>query len=393
MSARPAPTEGSAGPTASHPLPLPARQPAARAAKKPVPAPAASLYTAGFDAQWELDLFGGKQRAAEAATADFEASREDLLDVLVSLLAEVARNYLEVRTSQARLAIATENLQTRTETEALTRQRLATGLASQLEVEEAVASQAQAQARIPALEESLAQAANRLAVLIGAQPGSLTATLAKPQPIPAVPQQLVIGVPAAVLHHRPDVRSAERQLAAQTARIGEATAALYPDLTLSGSIGLEAFTPGRLFSGSADNSSSHAGLSWPLFDFGAIRQNIAVQNARQEQALGNYEGTILTALEEVENSLTAYDREQRRYQALLRAEKATKNSFAIARQQYQAGLASFFTVLDSQRSLLTIQDQVATSRSTVTANLISLYKALGGGWTSFAATGEKDQQD
>lgn len=351
------------------------------------------LYTAGFDAQWELDLFGSKRRADEAAAADLEASREDLHDVLVSLLAEVARNYLELRTLQTRLAIATENLQTREETVSLTRQRQETGLAAQLEVEQAAASLAQAQAQIPALESNREQAANRLAVLLGAQPGSLQATLADPQAIPTVPEQLVIGVPAAMLQHRPDVRRAERQLAAQTARIGEATAALYPTLTLSGSIGLEAFSAGRLFNSNARNSSARAGLSWPIFDFGTIRQNITIQNARQEQALGNYEGTILTALEEVENTLTAYAREQRRYQALRRAETATENSFALARRQYEAGLVSFFGVLDSQRSLLAIQDQVATSRSTITANLISLYKALGGGWTSFAPATATTQQD
>ena len=351
------------------------------------------LYTAGFDAKWELDLFGAKRRALEAADADLEASREDLNDVLVSLLAEVARNYLEVRTYQTRLAIANENLCTREETAALTRQRKATGLASQLEVEQITAVLEQARAQLPALETGLRQAENRLTVLIGEQPGSLTDTLAQPQPIPAVPEQLLVGVPTEVLRHRPDVRRAERQLAAQTARIGVATAALYPDLSLSGSIGLEALTPGRLFNSDAQNSSARAGVSWSVFDFGAIRQNIEIQNAQQEQALINYEGTILTALEEVENSLTAYGREQHRYQSLLRAATATENSFVMARQQYEAGLINFLTVLDSQRSMLSTQDQVANSRSAITANLISIYKALGGGWTSAAAPNMNTQQD
>ncbi|MDH5298618.1 MAG: efflux transporter outer membrane subunit, partial [Desulfobulbaceae bacterium] len=343
------------------------------------------LYAAGFDASWELDLFGAKRRAEEAAAADLDASQEDLHDVLVSLLAEVATNYLEVRTYQARLAIARGSLNTREETAGLIGQRQATGLASGLEVEQTIASLEQARAQLPALESGREQAANRLAVLLGRQPGALAADLADLQPIPAAPEQLVVGVPAEVLRHRPDVRRAERQLAAQTARIGVATAALYPDLSLSGSIGLEAFVPERVFNSRSRNSSARAGLSWALFDFGAIRRNIEVQNALQEQALGKYQGAMLTALEEVENFLTAYDREQQRYQALGRAAAAEENALALARQQYTAGLVDFLTVLDSQRSLLTLQDQVATSRSAITGNLISLYKALGGGWSSLAA--------
>ena len=351
------------------------------------------LYAAGFDAAWELDIFGGKRRAEEAAAADLEASEADLRDVLVSLLAEVARNYLEVRTLQTRLAIAADNLQAREETAALTRQRLESGLIAEIEVEQAVASLEQARSQIPTLEADLGQAANRLAVLLGEQPGSLANVLAERQPIPIAPDRLVIGIPAAVLNHRPDVRRAERQLAAQTARIGEATAALYPDLSLAGSIGLEALAATRLFNSAARTASARAGLNWSLFDFGAIRQNIEVQNARQEQALGNYEGAILTALAEVENSLTAYDREQRRHLALTRAAAAAENGFALSRQQYEAGMIPFLTLLDSQRTLLAIQDQVATSGSAITANLITLYKALGGGWTPPAPQTDKDQQD
>ena len=351
------------------------------------------LFSAGFDAVWELDLFGGKRRAEEAAAADLEASEADLRDVLVSLLAEVARNYLEVRTLQTRLAIAAENLQAREETASLTRLRLESGLIAEIEMEQAVTSLEQTRAQIPALEADLGQAANRLAVLMGEQPGSLTTLLADRRPIPTAPERLVIGIPAEVLNHRPDVRRAERQLAAQTARIGEATAALYPDLTLTGSIGLEALAATRLFNSSARTGSARAGLNWSLFDFGAIRRNIEVQSARQEQALGNYEGTILTALAEVENSLTAYDREQRRHLALTRAEAAAANGFAMARQQYEAGMIPFLTLLDSQRSLLAVQDQVATSNSAITAHLIALYKALGGGWTSPAAPTETDQQE
>ncbi|MDH3359925.1 MAG: efflux transporter outer membrane subunit, partial [Desulfobulbaceae bacterium] len=261
------------------------------------------LYSAGFDASWELDLFGGNRRAEEAVQADLDASTEDFHDVQVTLLAEVARNYIEVRSYQARIDITTKNIASREETTALIRQRQEAGIASQLTVEQAVTSLEQARAQLPALESGLDQAANRLAVLLGRPPGDLAAELAAPAPIPTVPERLAIGIPADVLRQRPDVRRAERQLAAQTARVGVATAALYPKFSLTGSIGLDAYTPSRLFNSDAASSSARAGLSWPVFHFGAIRQNIEVRNAIQEQALINYEGVILAALEEVENSL------------------------------------------------------------------------------------------
>ena len=351
------------------------------------------LYALGFDAKWELDLFGGKQRAEEAAQAELEAGEEDYHDVLVTLLAEVARNYIEARSYQARLDIAKENINSREETTALIRQRQATGLASQLTVEQAVTSLEQARAQLPALETGFDQAANRLAVLLGKPPGSLARELAEPQPIPTVQERLAIGIPADVLRQRPDVRRAERQLAAQTARIGVATAALYPNLSLTGSIGLDAYTPSRLFNSDAQSSSARAGLTWPIFHFGAIRRNIEVQNAIQEQALINYESVILSALEEVENSLGTYDQELRRNQSLTLAAAAAANSLELARQQYDAGLVDFLTVLDSQRSKLSLQDQLTTSRSAIITNLISLYKALGGGWTSMSASADKNQQD
>ena len=351
------------------------------------------LYSAGFDASWELDLFGGKRRAEEAAQADLDASNEDFHDVQVTLLAEVARNYLEVRSYQARLAIATKNIVSREETTALIQQRFETGITSQLTVEQAVTSLEQARSQLPALESGLDQAANRLAVLLGRPPGDLAAELAEPTPIPTAPERLAIGIPADVLRQRPDVRRAERQLAAQTARIGVATAALYPNFSLTGSIGLEAYTPSRLFNSDAASSSARAGLSWPVFHFGAIRQNIEVRNAIQEQALINYEGVILAALEEVENSLGAYDRELRRNKSLALAATSAANSLDIARRQYDAGLVNFLTVLDSQRSQLSLQDQLATSRSAIITNLIALYKALGGGWTSLATPSDENQQE
>ncbi len=351
------------------------------------------LYSASFDAGWELDLFGGKRRTEEATQADLAASGEDLHDVLVSLLAEVARNYVELRSDQTKLNIAQKDIAAREESAALTLQRVTTGLAAQQEMEQAITSLEQARAQLPSLETNLHQTKNRLAVLLGAPPGSLGAELGKTCPIPTPPEHIVVGVPAEVLRHRPDVRRAERELAAQTARIGQATAALYPNFSLSGSIGLDAFTPARLFNSSARSSSAQAGISWSIFDFGAIRQNIEVQNARQEQALGKYEGTILSALAEVENAITAYANEQQRCQSLTLATASAQKSLQLAEQQYKVGLVNFFTVLDSQRTWLSLQNQLAGSHAAIATNLISLYKALGGGWTSLATTNKNSKQD
>jgi NodT family efflux transporter outer membrane factor (OMF) lipoprotein len=210
----------------------------------------------------------------------------------------------------------------------------------------------------------------------------LEGQLGPKKPIPEASIEIAIGVPAETLRRRPDVRRAERQLAAQTARVGVATADLYPTFSLPGSIGLEALTTNRFFN-TANRAWSIAGsLAWPIFKGGAIRQNIEVQNALQEQALNQYERTIRTALEDVENALVAYGEEQNRKQALAEATDAAQKSAELARNQYASGLIDFQSVLDAERSLLTFQDQLAQSRGQVTSNLISLYKALGGGWTA-----------
>lgn len=339
------------------------------------------LYSTGFDASWEIDLFGGKRRAIEAATAELQAYEEDMRDVLVSLLAEVALNYIEVRSYQTRLSIAETNLRVQEETYNITNWRRQAGLTTQLDVEQAKYSLEQTRSQIPTLRSGLEKAKNRLAVLLGQDPGSLHETLEERKAIPVAPLNVAVGVPADVLRQRPDVRRAERELAAQTAQIGVAEAELFPKLSLSGSIGLEALTLGNLFSSAARILSLGSNIVWTIFNAGSIRQNINVQSALQEQALIRYEATILTALEEVENALTAYANEQIRRQSLLEATEAAQNAMALARDQYSSGLIDFQVVLDTQRSLLSLQDELAINEGEVTSNLISLYKALGGGWT------------
>lgn len=347
------------------------------------------LYAVGFDASWELDLFGGKRRAIEVAEAELQASEEDLRDVLVSLLAEVALNYVEVRSFQTRLSIAEANLDAQEETYNITQWRFQAGLTTQLDVEQAKYNLEQTRSQIPTLQTGLEQAKNRLTVLLGQHPGFLEDTLAERKAIPVTPLEIAVGVPADVLRRRPDVRHTERQLAAQTAQVGVATAELYPKLSLIGSIGLEALSLGSLFSSGARTSAIASNIGWTVFDAGRIRQNIKVRTALQEQALIQYEAAVLTALEDVENALVAYADEQIRRRSLVEASQAAQRAVDLARDQYSSGLIDFQVVLDAQRSLLSLQDQLAISDGAVTSNLITLYKALGGGWTSLAPDAEK----
>ena len=318
----------------------------------------------------------------EAAEANLQASREGLRDVLVSLVSEVALNYVEARTYQARLAVAEANLKAQQETCELTRWRYEAGLSDELALEQARYNLESTRSQIPTLRSGLEETKNRLAVLLGERPGMIHKELEERKPIPVTPLEVAVGVPADTLRRRPDIRKAERELAAQTARIGVATADLYPRFTLKGSIGLEALSPGNLISYGSRASSIGPRVTWAVFDAGAIRKNIEVQSALQEQALIQYETAVLSALEEVENALVAYANEQVRRQSLLEASQAAQRAAKLARDKYAAGLIDFQVVLDAERSLLSLQSQMAESDGKVTSNLIALYKALGGGWTS-----------
>jgi outer membrane protein, multidrug efflux system len=342
------------------------------------------LYAAGIDAGWELDVFGGVRRSMEAAEADLGASQEGLRDVLVSLLAEVALNYIELRTYQARLTVAEANLVAQSESYQLTLWRFEAGLSDQLAAEQARYNLENTRSQIPTLRTGSEQAMNRIAVLMGEQPGMVHKELAQHKPVPITPLEVTVGVPADVMRRRPDVRKAERDLAAQTARIGVTTAELYPKFKLSGSIGLEAFSLGSLVSWASRTISGGANISWRIFDAGTIRQNIEVQSALQEQYLIAYEAAVLGALKDVENALVAYAEEQNRRHSLTETTQAAQRAVDLTQFKYQTGLADFSNVLDAQRSLLSFQDQLAQSEGTITSNLVRLYKALGGGWTSLA---------
>lgn len=338
------------------------------------------FYSVGFDAAWELDLFGGVSRSVEAAQADLQAEEEGLRDVLVSLTAEVALNYAELRTAQARLAAVEKNLQVQEESYRLVRTRVAAGLDDELTELQARYNLENARSQLPGLRASINEAMNRLSILLGETPGSLQGLLREQMPVPAAPLEIVVCVPADLLRRRPDIGRAERELAAQTARIGVATAELYPKLTLNGSIGLEALSPDKLLRTTSHAYTIGPRVTWPIFSAGSIRRNIDVQSALQEQALIQYESTILNALEEVENALVSYAEEERRRESLQEAAQAAREAMDLARTNYIAGLSDYDDVLDAQRMLLSLEEQLAQSSGTALTYLIQLYKALGGGW-------------
>jgi NodT family efflux transporter outer membrane factor (OMF) lipoprotein len=339
-----------------------------------------NVYQAGFDASWEIDVFGGTRREVQAGKAEVAAAEFGRRNVLVTLLGEVARNYVETRGLQRRLEIANKNLKTQEEALAITENRCKNGLTSDLDVQQAATLLANTRAAIPTLESGIQGYIHRLGVLLGQPPEALLAELSAPAPIPAAPPVVPAGLPSDLLRRRPDIQQAERQLAAATARIGVATADLFPKFYLTGLAGFQSTSASDWFTGDSKFWSVGPTAQWRIFDAGRIRANIRVQNARQEQALAAYEKTVLMSFEDVENSLVAYAKEQIRRRSLEDAVKSSQDSLRLASQLYSNGLASFINVLDAERSLYLAEDALVQSDRAVTQNLISLYKALGGGW-------------
>lgn len=338
------------------------------------------LFQLGLDASWEVDIFGGTRRSVEAATADLEASQENLRDVVVSLLAEVAVNYLDLRGNQRRITIARDNIEVQRQTLVLTRAKFQAGLSSELEIAQAEAQLSSTESRVPQFESASRRAIHRLGVLLGMEPGALLDELSVAVELPVTPPEIPIGLPSDLLRRRPDVRRAERQLAAATARIGIATADLFPRFILTGSAGWQSYNASDLISPHSQAFSFGPSIRWPIFDAGRIRANIQVQNARQEQALVQYEKTVLTSLEDVENSLVSYSREQVTRGYLSQAVDANQRAVEIANELYTQGLVDFLNVLVTQRNLFQLQEQLSLSEQAVCTNLVALYKSLGGGW-------------
>ena len=341
---------------------------------------ASRLHSAGFDATWELDVFGGARRAAEAGDADEAAAEESLRDVLVSVVAEIALNFADLRTLEHRRSIAEANLAAQAESGDIIAAQVEAGAVTTFDLDRARANVEETRASIPAIDQEIVAVRNRLCTLVGRSPGALEDVLGSTSGIPDVPIEVAIGIPADVLRRRPDVRAAERRLAAETARVGVATAELYPKFVLNGSIGIESTSMAGL-SGIYDFGPQ---IRWALFRGGSIRREIEIQSEVQEQALIAYEARVAEALAEVETSLSAFGEEQARLVSLRLSSEAAARAAEVATARYQAGLTGYIDVLDAQRSRLSAEDAVARSEGKLVSDLVRLYKALGGGWQSLA---------
>jgi NodT family efflux transporter outer membrane factor (OMF) lipoprotein len=338
------------------------------------------IWQGGLSASWEVDLWGGVRRAVESGTASADASEENRRAALLSSLAEVARDYVQLRGAQAQLAIARDNVRTAQQSLSLTQQRAAGGVTTDLDVANASAQLRTTLSQIPAIEQQEAQLINALSLLLGQPPNALRGELQVAKPVPPVPPRVPVGLPSELARRRPDIRQAEAQLHAATADIGVAEAAFYPSLTLTGSAGLQALQFQHAFDLSSNQYSLGPGLTVPIFQGGQLRSTLELRQAQQQEAAVTYQKTVLQAWHDVDNALTAYKAEQARRDELVLAVADNRRALGLAQSRYAQGVADFLAVLDAERSLLSAQQQMADSTATVSANLVALYRALGGGW-------------
>jgi NodT family efflux transporter outer membrane factor (OMF) lipoprotein len=342
--------------------------------------PPFDLWQYGFDASWELDLWGRVRREVEGADAAVAASREAQRAALISAQAELARDYVQLRGTQDSLRITNENLRTAQQALQLTRERAAGGLTTDLDVANAASQVATTAAQIPQLEQQQAAGINQISLLLGAPPGALESMLLTPKPIPAVPPVVPIGLPSDLVRRRPDIRQAEALLHEATADTGVAVADFYPRFTLSGSVGIQATQFRNLDTLISQQYAAGPSLTIPIFQGGQLRATLELRRAQQQEAAISYHRTVLQAWHDVDNALVAYDAEQRRRDQLARAVAASQRALGLARQRYAQGVADFLDVLTAERTLLAAQQQYADSTTTISTNLVSLFKALGGGW-------------
>ena len=347
-----------------------------------------NLFQTGLDAAWELDIFGGVRRSIEAADADIQTSVEDHRDTLVTLAAEVALNYIELRGFQQEIIIAQNNLQSQQHTAGLTRKRFQVGLVSALDVANADALVATTSSQIPVIETSAQQAIYNLSVLLALEPSALVKELSPAAAIPANPPEVPMLLPSDLLLRRPDVRRAEAQIHGATARIGVATADLFPKFNLIGSTGFQGNKTSDWIKRINRVWSVTPSVDWKIFDAGRIRSNIELQKALQEETILAYEKTILTAFQDVENALIAYAKEQQRRTALLAAVTANRRAVDLSTRLYIEGQTDFLNVLDAQRSLFASEEALVQSTRSLSTDLVALYKALGGGWDGESKTDE-----
>ncbi len=342
-----------------------------------------NLYEAGFDAQWELDVFGETARQTEAAEARREAAVENLRAVRVTLFAEVARAYIELRGAQQERAVARNLVEIQTKSLARVQAKERTGLSTPLDVSQAEAQLRQAEARLPAFETRIRAAAYRLGVHTGQMPLTLWGELEPPRNVPLPEDSVPISLPAALLQRRPDVRAAERQLHAASADIGAATAALYPSFNISGAMQLASISFGDFFAMNSRAFNLSPAIEWPIYQGGALRANITAAEARYDQAYARFHDSVLRALEEVEASLAAYGESWRTLARSGAAASAAGKAFRLANKRYEAGLEEFLTVLEANEALNETERARASAKTNAAVNLVRLYKALGGGWEPF----------
>ncbi|MDR1133360.1 MAG: TolC family protein [Synergistaceae bacterium] len=333
----------------------------------------------GLDASWEIDIFGGKKFATEAAEADLESSHAALHSAWVTLSSEVALNYLSLRTLQERLRIANLNLELQEETLAMISSLYESGLVDTLALNQSTYTVETTRASIPTLKSNIEAVMNALAILSGRTPGSLESSLISPRPLPK-PEIALAGIPADALRQRPDIRAAERALAAQVSRKKSAERDLYPKFFLAGSIGLETLSGSSLFSGDSFGFSFGPRITLPIFHGGAIRKNIEVQSAREEQLLALYEGVVLKAVAEVRDALSANYQEIERNKSLRAGMSAARLAYEAADDRYRNGLTDFSNVINAEAALLSLEDQLAVSEGQLASGMVRIFKALGGGW-------------
>jgi NodT family efflux transporter outer membrane factor (OMF) lipoprotein len=343
------------------------------------------LYDLGFNLSWEADVWGRFRRQIESASAALDASVANYDGIMVSLISEVAQTYLLIRTTQKRLAVAQENLRYQAESVRITTAKYEAGEVSALDVEQAQSLFYNTQASVVVFEQSLQQFKNALAILLGQPPYDMNDVLLKPRPIPTVAPEVAIGMPQDLIRRRPDIRQAERQLASQSAQIGFAITDLYPQFGISGSVGTSVSTAaGFQFSDLFNSDTSGYNLfgvfQWNIFNYGRLKNNVRLQDAVFQQLLEDYRQTVLQAQGEVENAIVAFLKSQQQLASFRLAAEAAQRAVDISTEQYQDGLVEFNTVISTLRSLTAQQDQFASAKGTVAANLIEIYRSLGGGW-------------
>jgi len=348
-------------------------------------APTRNLFQTGLDATWELDVFGGVRRSVEAADADVQFAVEDHRDVLVTLISEVALNYIELRGFQQEIVIARNNLEAQQKTAELTRKKFQGGLTDTLDVANADAQVATTASQIPPLEAAAQQAIYNLSVLLGLEPAALLKELSPTNFIPTTPPEVPIGIPSQLLRRRPDIRRAEAAIHGASARIGVATADLYPKFSLTGSLNFQNDQLHGLINSKNRFWTVGPAVDWQIFSAGRVRSNIELQKALRDETVLAYQKTVITALADVENALVAYAKEHERHKVLVDAVAANRKAVDSATQLYTQGLTDFLNVLVAQRSLFASEDALVQSTRNLSTGLVALYKALGGGWDSESA--------